>query len=129
MCIPKFWSVISYFLCLHGFLSTLFSIQNNIVFLIEQKIFNDLQTFQTNWVESSTQSSIIIQNSCSIYYPVLCQELLTSFLRHPIWINTRQYPGSSIFCIWSRYFLNLINTSARYCFWYYLVIFKLQVIS
>ena len=29
-----------------------------------------IQTFQTDWVESSTQSSLVIYNSCSTYYRV-----------------------------------------------------------
>ena len=41
-------------------------------FLLEQTVFNVLQTFQTDWVDSSTQSSLVIQNSCSIDYPVFC---------------------------------------------------------
>ena len=71
---------------MHGFPSTLFSIQNNIVFL-EQTVFNVLfmyktliQTFQTDWVESSTQSNLVIQKSCSADYPVFCHSpLVTGF--------------------------------------------------
>ena len=69
-------------LFINGFPSTLFSIQNNIFFL-EHKFFNVLfmyktliQTFQTDWVYSSTQYSLVIQNSCSTYYPVFCHLLL-----------------------------------------------------
>ena len=55
-----------------------FSLNN--VFRLEQHgfpsrtdSFNVLQTFQTYWVESSTKSSQVIQNSCSIEYPVFYQ--------------------------------------------------------
>ena len=44
-------------------------------FLLEQTVFNVLQAFQTDWVESSTQSSPVIKNSCYIDYPVFCQFL------------------------------------------------------
>ena len=70
-------SKILIYLFINGFPSALFSIQNNI-FFFEQKVFNFLfmyqtliQTFQNDWVESSTQSSLVIQNSCSTDYAVL----------------------------------------------------------
>ena len=37
-------------------------------------VSNLIQTFQTDWVESSTQSSLVIQNSFSVDYPVSCHE-------------------------------------------------------
>ena len=61
------------FIFIHGFPSTLFSIQNNIVFLQEQTAFNVLQTFITDWDNYSTKSSLVIQNSYSVEYPVFCQ--------------------------------------------------------
>ena len=42
-----------------------------------------LQTFQTYWVNSSTKSSLVIQNSCSIEYPV--------FYQLPIWTSSEWY--------------------------------------
>ena len=73
-------------LFIHGFPSTLFSIQNNIIFL-EQTVFsflfvyqNLIQIFQTDCVDSSTQSNLVIQNSCSTYYPLLCHPSCTSVL-------------------------------------------------
>ena len=36
-------------------------------------VSNLIQTFQTDLVEYSTQSSLVIQNSCSIEFPVSCQ--------------------------------------------------------
>ena len=64
---------------IHGFISTLFSFRTTLFFL-EQTVLNVLQTFQTGWVESSTQSSPVIQNSCSIDYPVLCHRSCTSVI-------------------------------------------------
>ena len=37
-----------------------------------------MQTFQTDWVDSSTQSSLVTQNSYFIYYPVSCQSFTNS---------------------------------------------------
>ena len=36
-------------------------------------VSNLIQTFQNDWVESWTQSILVIQNSCSIDYPISCQ--------------------------------------------------------
>ena len=36
-------------------------------------VSNLIQTFQTDLVKSSTQSSLVIQNSCYIEFPVSCQ--------------------------------------------------------
>ena len=36
-------------------------------------VSNSIQTFQTDWVESSTQSSLVVYNSCSTEYPVSYQ--------------------------------------------------------
>ena len=62
------------------------SIHNNIVFL-EHTVLNVLfmyqtliQILQTDWVESSTQSNLVIQNSCSTYYPVFCHPSCTRVL-------------------------------------------------
>ena len=72
-------SKLSLSLFINGFTSTLFYIQNNIIFL-EQKVLNVLfmyqnfiQTFQTDLVYSSTQSCLVINNSCSADYPVFYQ--------------------------------------------------------
>ena len=42
-------------------------------YFIKQTVFNALQIFQTDWVDYSTQSSLVIQNSCSIDYPEFFQ--------------------------------------------------------
>ena len=42
-------------------------------FLLEQTVLNILQTFQTDWVESSNKFSVFIQKYCSVYYPIFCQ--------------------------------------------------------
>ena len=39
-----------------------------------------LQKFQTDLVDSSTQYSLVIQNTCSIKYPVFCHHYCTSVL-------------------------------------------------
>ena len=36
-----------------------------------------IQTFQSDWVYSSTQSSLALQNSCCVYYPVFCHPSCT----------------------------------------------------
>ena len=43
------------------------------IFQCSFHVSNLIQTFQNDWVESSTQCSLVIQNSCSIYYPIFCQ--------------------------------------------------------
>ena len=43
-------------------------------------VSNFILKFQTNWFESSTQSSLIIHNSCSIYYPVSFHSYCTSVM-------------------------------------------------
>ena len=45
-------------------------------FLLEQIVFNALQKFQTDWVEFSTQFSLVIKNSCYLDYPAFCQYIL-----------------------------------------------------
>ena len=40
-------------------------------------VSNLIQTFKTDWVEASTQSSLFIQNSCSIDYTVSCNHSCT----------------------------------------------------
>ena len=57
-----------------------FFIQNNIVFLLEQTVFNVLQTFQTYLAESSTKYGIVIHKYCSIDYPVLCHPSCASVM-------------------------------------------------
>ena len=46
-------------------------------FLLEQTVFNVLQKFKTYWVESSTQSSLVIQNYCFIDHSLLYQPCCT----------------------------------------------------
>ena len=43
-------------------------------------ISNLIQIFQTDWVKSSTQSSLVIKNSCSVDYTVSCHPSCTSVL-------------------------------------------------
>ena len=59
----KLWDLSSYFLHLHSFHLTLFhslSDRYQCFFHVSKLI----QTFQTDWVKSSTQYSLVIQNSC-----------------------------------------------------------------
>ena len=93
--ITKLWALSSYFIYLHGFISTIFSIKNNIVFLLEQTVFNVPQTFQADWVDSSTQSTIVIHNSCSIEYPVFCQSILSPYPDTPT-EGTKSRPASLV---------------------------------
>ena len=65
-------SLSSYFLYLHGFLWTLFydiTVQFSMFFHVS----NLIQIFHTGWVDPSTQSSLVIYNSCYTDYPVSCQ--------------------------------------------------------
>ena len=68
-CITKLWAHCSYFLylcmvfCQHCFHS-------------EQHRFPALRKFQTDWFESSTQSSLVIQNCCSVDYICILSPLL-----------------------------------------------------
>ena len=66
-------------LFIHGFPSTLFLFRTTF-FLLEQTIFNVLQTFQTYWVDSSTQYIPVIKNSCYIDYLVFCHHSCTIVL-------------------------------------------------
>ena len=59
-------------LYIYVFNSTLFHSEQH-YFIIEQTVFNFLQTFQNDWVDSSTQSSLLIHNYCYIEYPVFCK--------------------------------------------------------
>ena len=43
-------------------------------------VSNLIQIFQTDWVEASNQYSLVIQNSCSIDYPVSCHPSCTIVL-------------------------------------------------
>ena len=49
-------------------------------FLLEQTVLNVLQTFKTDWVKSSTQYILVIQNSSYIDYPLFCHPSCTSVL-------------------------------------------------
>ena len=82
ICITKLWYLSSYFLYLNGFLS-------NTVFHLEQYCFsrtdifrcsfhvsNLIQTFQTDWVEYSTQYGLVIKNSCSYRLSCILSHLL-----------------------------------------------------
>ena len=57
-------------LFIHDFLQHCFHSEQHI-FLLEQTVFNILQTFQTDLFQSSTKYSLVIHNYCSVYYPVL----------------------------------------------------------
>ena len=51
----------------------------------EQPCFPVLRTLQTDWVHSNPQSSLFIQNSCSIEYPCILSRAIQSewiFLQH-----------------------------------------------
>ena len=64
------WAQVSYFLYLYMvFLQHYFQSEQH-CFLLEQKVFSFLLTLQTDWVESSTQYSLVIKNYFSLYYPV-----------------------------------------------------------
>ena len=71
ICINKLWDLRSYFLYLHRFLLTLFS-SITVQFSMFFHVSNLIQTFQTDWVDSSTQSSLVIYNSFSTDYPLSC---------------------------------------------------------
>ena len=79
-CVTKLWSVRSYFLYLYmvSFQHCFYSEQE--YFLLKQTVLNVLQKFQTDWVDSSTKSSIVIQKSCSIDYLLLYHPSCTSVL-------------------------------------------------
>ena len=53
--------------------------------------------FQTDWVDYSNQSSLVIQESCYIDYPVLCQEPCKIYLPAKSTITTRG-PKIDIYC-------------------------------
>ena len=61
----------SYFFYLYGFLLTLIS-SRTVQFSVLVHVSNLIRTFQTDWWEYSTQSSIVIYNSCSTDYPLSC---------------------------------------------------------
>ena len=54
-------------------------------------VFNVIQTFQTDLVESSTQSSLVIHNSCSIEYPVFYQ--VPIYPEYSEWYTSRITPN------------------------------------
>ena len=74
------WDKGSYFLYLYMVFLQHFFYSEQHCFLIEQTFFNVLQIFQTDWVESSTKSSLATNNYCSIDYPVLCHPYFTIVL-------------------------------------------------
>ena len=45
-------------------------------------VLNLIQKFQTYWVESSTQSSLVIYNSWSADYPISCHPFCLSVIHH-----------------------------------------------
>ena len=59
ICITKLWSLSSYFFHLHGFIFTLIS-SIKVQFSMFLHVSNSIQKFQTDWVESSTQYSLVI---------------------------------------------------------------------
>ena len=72
ICITKLWALRSYFIYLHGFLLTLFysiTVQFSMFFHVS----NLIQIFKTGWVDPSTQSSLVIYNSCYTDYHLSCQ--------------------------------------------------------
>ena len=63
-CITKLWDLRSYFIYLHMvFFQRCFRLEQHGFTWIDS--FHVLQTFQTDWFESLTQSSLVINNSCS----------------------------------------------------------------
>ena len=72
------WALSSYFLYLRGFLLTLFS-SRTLQFSMFFQVSNLIQTFQTYWVESSNQYSLVIWNSCSTGYHIYFHPYCTSF--------------------------------------------------
>ena len=61
------------------FRTTLFSLEHtvlNVLFMYQTSI----HTFKTDWVESSTQSNLVIHNYFSTEYPVFCHPYCTSVL-------------------------------------------------
>ena len=57
--ITKLWAISSYFIYLHGFIFTLFSSRTE-HFSMFFHVSNLILTFQTDWVESSTQYILVI---------------------------------------------------------------------
>ena len=61
------------------YLNTIFHLEQHCYFL-EHTVLNDLQKFQTDWVESSTKYILVIHNSCSIDYPLFCNQYHNNIL-------------------------------------------------
>ena len=69
--ITKLWALGSYFLYLHDFLITLFS-SRTVQFSVLFHESNLIHKLKTDWVEYSTQYSLVIYKCCSIEYLVSC---------------------------------------------------------
>ena len=70
-------------LFIYGFPSTLFSFRTTL-FPSRTDSFECCTKFQTDWVQSSTQYSLVIYSYCSRDYPVFCQCLLDWHLLIPL---------------------------------------------
>ena len=80
------WYIRSYSIYLNGFLLTLFS-SRTVQFSMFFHISKLIQTFQTDWLEYSTQSSQIIYNYCSTDYPLSCHPSCTRVIYHILSLN------------------------------------------
>ena len=99
-CITKLWSHCSYFLYLYMVFLQHF-------FHSEQHFFHVIQTFQTDWVYSNPQSSLFMQNSCSVNYLCIMSKVTCGSIhvikyfkftkKQTIAINTCMDPPSMIF--------------------------------
>ena len=67
------------YLFIHGFTLTFFNSEQHCFYFITDSS-HVVQTFQTYWVYSSTQSSLVIQNSCYTDDPLLFLPSCTSVL-------------------------------------------------
>ena len=68
-CITKLWAESSYFLYLY-------MVFCQHCFHLEQHWSPVLRTFQTDWVYSNIQYSLVIQNSCSMDYPFILSHVI-----------------------------------------------------
>ena len=98
------WSQGSYFLYLYMVLLQHYFHSEKHCFLLEQTLFNVLKAYQTDWVESSTQFRLAIQNYCSIDNTVLCHPYFISVMSQLSSITIINFilavkPGSQIFLV------------------------------
>ena len=66
-----------------SFRTTLF-FSRTYIFQCYFRVSNLIQIFQTDLFESSTQSSLVIHNSCSIDYNLLCQKVLWKLVENNV---------------------------------------------